>query len=403
LVNKEALDKLTKARAALILDNPFFGSLALRLKLVERVGMVVNGGMQMTTMAVDGRHIFYHPEFVNSMSLAHVKFVVAHEVMHCVWSHMSRRQHRHPVKWNMAGDYVINDMLKTLKIKDNNTGKMELAFDMPPSGLWSAAFAGGDWTADKVYAHLPDPPGGSDRGGKGDGNGGAFDHVLDGNPEGEPQDASERAQSEREWKVATIQAANSAKMAGKLPAELERFLNDLYKPQVNWVERLRNFVSETTRNDYNWMRPNKRFTNLYMPSLHDETVGAIAVVIDDSGSIGDKTLAVFGAEIRAIMQDVRPSLTHLIYCDAAVSAHYELEPDDIPKFECHGGGGTDFAPPFEKLAEMEVEPKCLIYLTDLMGPHGPEPSYPVLWVCVTDTVAPWGETLPIDDYDAEEK
>lgn len=404
-MNKEALQKLTKARSALILDHPFFGSLALRLKLVERTGMLVHGGaMEMRTMAVDGKHVYYHPDFVNSLSQAHLKFVIAHEVMHCVWSHMTRCQHRNPVKWNMAGDYVINDMLKSLK--DPRSGVA--MFDMPEMGLWSAQFSGPDWTADKVYNHLPDPPpqgGGSGGGGKGkngpdDGNGGAFDPVLDGDPDGAPQDAADRAQTEREWKVATIQAANSAKMAGNMPAELERFLNDLYKPQVNWVERLRQFVSETTRNDYDWRRPNKRFVpDLYMPSLYDETVGEIAVVIDDSGSIGQKTLEIFGAEIVAIMQDVRPSTTHLMYCDAAVSAHYELKPDEAPVLKCHGGGGTDFRPPFDMLLEKQIEPKCLVYLTDLCGPHGDPPEYPVLWVCVTDAVAPWGETIPIHDYD----
>lgn len=374
-----ALNSLTKARAALILDQPFFGSLALRLRLVEATSV---GSRPIKTMAVDGKHIFYNPEFVKELSLKHLIFVVAHEVMHCVWQHMTRRGARDPKKWNMAGDYVINDMLKNLKDSRGNH-----SFEMPDMGLWSAAFSGPDWTADKVYNHLPDPP--PDKQGTGEA-GGAMDDVLDG------EDASERAQMEREWKVATIQAANGARMHGKLPADLERLLVSLLKPQVNWVERLRNFVSETTKDDYNWTRPNRRFEDIYLPSLFDETVGDIAVVIDDSGSISDKVLQAFGAEIAAIMQDVRPKTTHLMYCDAAVSAHYELGPDDTPEFRCHGGGGTDFAPPFEMLAEKEIIPKCLIYLTDLCGPHGPEAPYPVLWVCVTDLIAPWGETLPID-------
>ena len=80
-----------------------------------------------------------------------------------------------------------------------------------------------------------------------------------------------------------------------------------------------------------------------------------------------------------------------------------LEPDDTPVFKCHGGGGTDFAPPFKKLEEEDIVPKCLVYLTDLHGPHGPEPGYPVLWVSVTENkVAPWGETLYIKPYGEEQ-
>lgn len=339
-------------------------------------------------MGVDGKHIFYNPKFVLSLPHKQLTFVVAHEVMHCVWDHMTRRGPRDPKKWNKAGDYVINDMLKSLKNTNGNH-----MFEMPPQGLWSAAFSGPEWSADKVYNLLPDDP--PDKCGCGE-PGGALDEIMD-PAGGTAKDASEQAQMEREWKVATIQAANAARMAGKLPAQLERLIGDLLKPQVNWVERLRNFISEVTKNDYNWTRPNKRFNDLYMPSLYDESVGEIAVVIDDSGSIGPKTLKAFGSEVKAIMEDVRPSITHLMYCDADVSAHYELAPDDTPVFKCHGGGGTDFAPPFEMLREKEILPKCLIYLTDLCGPHGPEPEYPVLWVCTTDMIAPWGETIHIDE------
>lgn len=388
-MNKEALQKLTKARAALILDHPFFGSLALRLKLVEATNMVVNNGMAMRTMAVDGTHIFYHPDFVNRLSLKHVIFVVAHEVMHCVWSHMTRRGNRDPGKWNRAGDYVINDMLKTLK-----TSNGVQAFEMPDEGLWSPQFSGPDWTADKVYNLLPDEPGGG--GGSGPGSpGDAFDHVLSGDPNAPPQDASTRAQAEREWKVATIQAANAARMAGELPSQLERFLDGLFKPQVDWAQKLRNFVNEVCRDDYTWSRPNRRFDHVYLPSLFNETMGEIVVVVDDSGSISDHILQKFGAEIKGIMEDARPSKTHLMYCDAAVAAHYELGPDDTPIFKTHGGGGTDFRPPFRMIEEKQIEPKCLVYLTDLEGPHGDPPEYPVLWVCINDNVASWGETVPI--------
>jgi predicted metal-dependent peptidase len=372
--DKEALSKLTKARAALILDHPFFGSLALRLTLVE--------DSTKKTMAVDGKHIFYNPAFVNELSMNHVKFVVAHEVMHCVWQHMTRIFGRKPKKWNAAGDYVINDMLKSMK----DSRGVE-AFEMPEGGLWSPQFSGPDWTADRVYTMLPDddmPDAGEE--------GGAMDEVLPGS-----NDQTERNELDREWKVATIQAANSARMMGKMPAELERFLGDLMKPQVNWVEKLRAFVMDSTRNDYDWKRPNKRFEDIYMPSLHDETMGEIVVVVDDSGSINQETLNVFGAEIKAIMEDCRPSITHLIFCDAAIHSHYRLQPDDALPLKIHGGGGTDFNPPFKLVAEEDIEPKCLVYLTDLCGPWPSQPpSYPVMWVCVTDIVCPWGETVPID-------
>lgn len=423
-VRTPATDKFLKVRAALILDHPFFGSLALRLKPVEVRDMVVHGYMHMTTLAVDGQHIYYHPDFVSSLSVDHLKFIVAHEVMHCVWNHVggrARRGDRDPVKWNIAGDFVINDLLKNLK-----DDKGRNAFDMPPMGLWDEKYSHKEWTADRVYLDLPDPPprpqmsvkiglkapnpkgdeDGQPQHGKGHPQpgekGGGFDFVLDGPPE-KQNDESERNQQQREWKVATIQAANSARMQGKLFADLERFLEQLFKPQVDWVERLRQFVSAATRDDYDWRRPNKRFPDVYLPSLYNEQLGEIVVVIDDSGSIDDVTLAKFAAEIKAIVEDCRPETTHLIYCDSSVKAHYKLKVgEDIP-LKVHGGGGTDFNPPFDLVREKGIVPKCLIYLTDLYGPWPKlPPPYPVTWVCITDRVCDWGETIHLDRQLEEE-
>ncbi len=387
-----ALDKVTKARSALILDQPFFGSLALRFILIETETMSTHG-RPMKTMAVDGKHLFFHPQFVTELSLAHLKFVIAHEVMHCVWQHIPRLSGRNPAKWNAAGDYVINDFLKHLK-----DGAGRTMFDMPSSGLISSQFHGPDWSVDKVYNLLPDENSDDGDGGGGENDPyGSFDSILHG--EG-PQDQATKSEMEREWRVATIQAANSARMMGKLPSDLERFLDALLKPQVNWVEKLRAFVMDAARNDYNWQRPNKRFPDVYMPSLHDETMGEIVVVVDDSGSISNETLKTFGSEIKAIMEDCRPSKTHLIFCDADIRSHYELAPDDQLPLKIHGGGGTDFRPPFELVAEKKIMPKCLVYLTDLCGPWPSEPPpYPVMWVCVTDEVCAWGETIPIREQE----
>ena len=61
-----------------------------------------------------------------------------------------------------------------------------------------------------------------------------------------------------------------------------------------------------------------------------------------------------------------------------------------------GGGGTDFCPAFEWVAEQGLSPRCLIYLTDLCCESYPgEPDYQVLWVTDSQAEAPFGETLHI--------
>lgn len=383
MTNKAVLDKLTRARAGLILDQPFFGSLALRLLLVEMPdGMrqdFVTRGMT-PTLAVDGRRVFYAPEYVDRLSLALVKSALAHEVGHCVFDHTSRRGARNRDNWNIAGDYVINQMIK------------DSGFEIGEGWLLNDAYKG--MTADHIYSMLPPPnPNG---GGTGTGNGKPLCDIMDGDsPDSPPLTPDEQ----RDWKIATIQAANAAKMDGKLPGPLEQFIDNLVNPKVDWRSMLRRFLTDRSNNDYSWMRPNRRMLSqgFYLPSLYSEKMGAIALFKDISASIDDEVQDAFNAEMRAIMQDVQPEEIHSLYIDTGVQRADRFSDANEVKFENVHGGGTDFRPPFNYLNENDIHPRCAIYLTDLEGPFPEqEPDYPVLWVTINDHVAPWGETIKID-------
>jgi hypothetical protein len=63
------------------------------------------------TMCTNGFNIQYHPDFVLSQSDAAIRFVLCHEILHCVGDHMSRRGNRDPLLWNYACDYAINPIL----------------------------------------------------------------------------------------------------------------------------------------------------------------------------------------------------------------------------------------------------------------------------------------------------
>jgi len=63
------------------------------------------------TMCTNGFNIQYHPDFVLGQSDAAIRFVLCHEILHCVGDHMSRRGGRDPLLWNYACDYAINPIL----------------------------------------------------------------------------------------------------------------------------------------------------------------------------------------------------------------------------------------------------------------------------------------------------
>lgn len=382
--------KLTRARIALITNQAFFGTLAMRLQLVPmaedmRRSMIAKG--MKPTLAVDGKRVFFDEEFINSLSHELCMSALAHEVGHCIYEHIGRRGDRDPVRWNIAGDYVINAMLK------------DADFQLGEGWLYNPQW-GVDKSAEWVYNQLPpSPPSGGQSpgtgqpgGGQGQGNGQPLCDILEDESKIDPA-------LNDDWKIATAQAATQAQQAGKLPASMKRFVDELLNPKTDWRTQLRRFITETSKNDYSWAKPNRKMLaghGVYLPSLHSERMGRIVVAIDTSGSITREMLNIFASEINAIRADVNPEETLVIYCDAAVNKVTRFTPEDILDLEMVGGGGTSFHPPFKWLDKHDVRPVCMLYMTDGYGDGWPTPDFPLLWCMTTDVQPGSGETIRLE-------
>lgn len=386
-----AAQKMIKARANLVMGNPFFGTLALRLKMVEDKTVKLS--------STDGTVLRYNPDAVAEMPLSKVQGMLAHTVMHPAMLHHTRRGVRDKAKWNKACDYSINTIL-------SNAG-----FDLPEGKYINPAYAG--MTAEHIYTIIPDDPddnngGGGGGGGDGGGGGGQNDDPggdggVDDSPNNTNNGASQSQQNheEAEWKQALAQAAHMAKQAGKLPGDLERMMQELLEPVLPWKNILKRFMTEKCNDDFSWKRGNRRFIaqGLYLPSrTSDDAMGAMVVTIDTSGSIGEKELTEFGSEIAEIHKEVKPKELIVIYCDARVNHVDRFGPEDELHFKLHGGGGTDFRPPFKWLEDNQIQPRAFAYLTDGYGPFPEqEPDFPNIW-CINnhDVTPPYGEHIVLE-------
>lgn len=382
---------MEKARVRMLLQQPFFASLALTMPMVETE--------EHETFATDGASIFWNPKFAAELSADEVVGVLAHEVMHCALQHQTRRGNRDPGAWNVACDFAINPIL------------IAAGITLPKGGLNDPKYAG--MSAEAIYATFP-PGGGAGMGGGGYGAGG-FGQVLDApaadgrtDANGKPAKASpaEMTRQAEDWEIKVAQAARAAAGQGRLPAGLEKFAKELLQPSVDWRQELRRFVNQISQDDYAWSPPNRRYVSqgLYLPSRHSERMGPLVLARDTSGSIygSPALLAQFNSEISAIIEETRPSIVHLLDCDAKVQRVAELTVDDMPLSDhvltARGGGGTAFEPVFDWVAKREIEPCCAIYLTDLDGSFPKRaPDYPVLWASFGRTqVAPFGEVLKVE-------
>jgi predicted metal-dependent peptidase len=395
--------KLTRARTQLLLNQPFFGTLALRVSLEAREGI--------PTMQTDGRRIQYSPRFVDSLSVEILQSALAHEILHLALAHHCRRGDRDPKRWNIAADHAINPLI------------LEAGMKLGDGWLIDKQYAG--MSAEQIYARLPQDAGGNGGGSRGMGagsrNGSGDPQAQGGGNQAQPGDApatpggcgqicdatdddgnkagpAEQSRQETEWTIAAEQSARAAKTAGKLPGSLDRLVQQMKQPSVDWRAVLRRFIAESVPTDYTWQKPNRRYIagGLYLPSTFREGIGTLVVAVDVSGSVGDEQLAQFAGELNAISQEARPEAVHVVYCDTRIQRTDEYTADDEIKLRATGGGGTDFRPPFVWVEKQGITPKCLLYLTDLCCSDYPttEPDYPVMWVTDSpDSAGPWGETL----------
>lgn len=377
----ETSDVFTKAKLALFLKVPFFASLLadmMKVKVGDYAHLFPPG--LTPTAATDGKTIYLHEPFIAQLTLPEVVFLLCHEIGHAMFHHIVRAEKYKggigpdgrpfsAQKWNMATDYAINGMLISAGI-----GKM------PAMGLYDARYVG--MLADVIYKALPDDP---------DGN--SMDHHMP---------ASKDAPSGAEWKRAIVSAKDTAKAMGNMPGAVERFVDDLVNPQVPWADHLRKSVNRAAGRDAStWVRPNRRrlFTQgIVLPSKVGTKAGTIAVAFDTSGSVSEGELRVFISEVDSILGDLNPERVIVMGVDMEVHDVVELQQGDSVgalKPVCKGGGGTRFAPAFEKLDELGVIPDTFIYFTDMCASFPDEPTYPVIWCASTEKVAPWGETIHV--------
>ena len=334
-MKNEIEDLIVKARVKMLLKFPFFGALALRLKIVNND--------ELDTMATDGRHMFYNSEFVKSLTSDELVFVVAHEVMHNVYDHFSRVGSRDPQKWNIAGDYVINNELVELNVGTLPTRNITPCYDKKFAGL----------TTEEVYDIIKDDP--------------EYDNSFDQHCKLAGMTEEETKQLRDEIAQAVMEAAKSA--GGKIPESVKRMVDGLLAPKMDWRQVLQAEIQSCFKSDYTFERPNRKTASMgiMLPSTRNDVMIDVAVAIDTSGSITSDEVKAFLSEVKGIMNQFN-DFSVTVWCfDTSTHNVAKFDPytiEQIHNYEPHGGGGTEFECNFEMMKENEIVPNKLIIMTD---------------------------------------
>ena len=364
----EVADRIIIARVGLLLRHPFFGNMATRL-------IVKNCDDWCPTAATDGRHLYYNTQFFNAMSNKEIEFVIEHEILHCVFDHLGRREDRNPILYNIAADYIVNNTLMRDRI-----GEMVKIVSCYQDFKYEG------WTSEAVYDDLFKQQeekgeeylkqlgemldehvdwGDEDGDGKGDSGSEDGSEGKSGRPSYSKDELAKIKDEIKENMMSAAQAAG----AGNVPGEVARMIKELTEPKMNWRELLRQQIQSTIRCDYTFSRPSRKgwHTGAILPGMNFADTIDVAIGIDMSGSIGDAQGKDFISEVKGIMDEYQEYNIKMWCFDTKVYNEQDFSADngeDLLDYKLMGGGGTDFDANWNYMKEEGYVPKKFIMFTD---------------------------------------
>lgn len=403
------IDAWDKTRTALVWKCPAFSHILMTMLDNSGTKHLALFTEEVPIAATDGVNLILNPKTFFKYTLQERVFIVAHEIMHCVFNHCGLGY-----QFRKRGKVSYPDG-KSLPF-DHET--MNIATDLVINDLLIEAGVGAfnkDWLHDKNIATSQDSAidayrkvfkQKNSKGGQGPSGSGFDQHLDPGSSQGKDPAAANQQRNEVEWTTQVAAAMASARAQGKLPGALERVFGDILNPAVDWREKIQAlFARKVGSGSYNWRRPDRQLIvrDIYSPGRSGFGAGTIVVGCDTSGSIGAPELDMFFAEMAGILEEVRPKRLVIMWCDASVGRVDEAEdPQDLNVIRgkgAPGGGGTSFIPVFDEIAKMGFEPDVLVYLTDGYGSFPSKaPSYNVIWgnISPPDAVKyPWGDVVDI--------
>lgn len=395
-----AEEKLTKAKAKLMLEHPYFGTLASALH--------IESDPDQLTFKSDGVNLRINEEYIDKLDTSEVEFILSNGAMHAVLGHIQRQGGRDAWLWQEACDFAVNAML----VKNGLQAPEYVNYQPQFEGMY----------AEEIYSQLKEEmiyneDTNHESSGDTQDQQESPNHLLGSKEEQKqefkpPQNGQRSVESVEEEVISQQeldalaeelqahfeQVFNKLKRQDALPKDLQFVVPEYFSHKVDWREVLSGFIASYAKSSYTFMPPNMKYLyrGIYLPSLSSDLL-RIIIAIDTSGSVDKELLAIFLGEIESIMEVYPNFEIDIITADNKVHSHKTYLPGETLDYTVSGGGGTDFRPVFEYIDQNIDYPTALLFFTDGEGifPTN-EANFEVMWVVPKNIEIPFGETLVLN-------
>jgi predicted metal-dependent peptidase len=140
------------------------------------------------------------------------------------------------------------------------------------------------------------------------------------------------------------------------------------------------------KDEYTWRKMSKPYlaNDMYIPSMHSETMGELVVAIDTSGSIDNQQISEFATELASICETCSPEKVRVLWWDTMVHGEQVFlgNYQDIAKMlKPKGGGGTHVGCVSDYLVKNSVNGEVLVIFTDGYVEDKPkwDVTIPTMW------------------------